>query len=290
MGHRFADTIIYQDVNFTVSPGKVYALLGKNGVGKTTLIKILMGFLRPLSGQCRVFGENSHELCPETRANIGLLFEGHLVYDFMTIGQIEKFYSRFYPQWQSDVYYELVGRLGLSKNHLIRHMSCGQRSQLVLGLIMAQQADLLILDDYSIGLDAGYRRLFVDQIREYISQGQRTVFLTSHLIQDMADFVDKAIFLERGGELLVTSLEDFQKDFHCYRMVHGGSLPEMPDIEVDGFVVKNVEYHSNYLDVFSFEPQDRFFSHIRDMGEIEYEFQEISLGLEDGFIGYTGRY
>ena len=67
LAHRYGRRSIYADLNFSIPPGKVYGLLGKNGVGKTTLIKILMGFLRPESGRCRVFGENSHNLSPATR-------------------------------------------------------------------------------------------------------------------------------------------------------------------------------------------------------------------------------
>lgn len=174
--HRYGRRTIFTDLNFAIPPGKVYGLLGKNGVGKTTLIKILMGFLRPESGRCRIFGEDSHTLSPSTRARIGLLFEGHVAYEFMSIAQVERFYAPFYPRWDRDLYYSLVSKLKLPNDHLIRNMSCGQRSQVVLGLIMAQQPDLLILDDYSIGLDAGYRRLFLDDLREYLARGQRTVF------------------------------------------------------------------------------------------------------------------
>ena len=115
--HRYGKRTIYADLNFSVPPGKIYALLGKNGVGKTTLIKILMGFLRPVSGRCRVFGEDSHDLPPSARARIGLLFEGHLAYEFMSIRQIEQFYSAFYPAWERDVYYRLVDKLGLPHTH-----------------------------------------------------------------------------------------------------------------------------------------------------------------------------
>ena len=157
-----------------------------------------MGFMRPVSGRCQVLGEDSHNLSCTTRARIGLLFEGHLAYEFMSIAQIEAFYAPFYPRWDRDLYYHLVDKLRLPHTHLIRNMSCGQRSQVVLGLIMAQQPELL-LDDYSIGLDAGYRRLFLDDMREYLKKERRTVFLTSHVIQDMVDFVDEVIFLERGA-------------------------------------------------------------------------------------------
>lgn len=292
LAHRYGRRSIYADLNFSIPPGKVYGLLGKNGVGKTTLIKILMGFLRPESGRCRVFGENSHNLSPATRERIGLLFEGHLTYEFMTIDQVERFYAPFYPRWDRDLFYCMVRKLGLPDDHLIRNMSCGQRSQVVLGLIMAQQPDLLILDDYSIGLDAGYRRLFLDDLREYLNNGERTVFLTSHVIQDMAQFVDEVIFLERGGQLLQTSLEDFQRRFRCYRIMRNGieSCPTDRLTLPPDDVIKNVEAHAGYWDVFSFAEKEQVHQAVRGHGWDFDTLEEIPMNLEDAFIGYTGRY
>ncbi|MBN1932478.1 MAG: ABC transporter ATP-binding protein [Desulfobacterales bacterium] len=284
--HRFGQRTIYEDLNFSVPSGKIFGLLGKNGVGKTTLIKILMGFLRPTHGRCTVFGEDSHNLPPATRARIGLLFEGHLTYEFMTIAQIERFYAPHYPKWNRNDYYGLVDRLGLPHNHLIRNMSCGQRSQVVLGLIMAQQPDLLILDDYSMGLDAGYRRLFLDYMREYLENGDRTVFLTSHVIQDMEKFVDEVIFLESGGRLLTTSLDTFMQTFRCYRLSRNHkSIAPAPDD-----VIKNIETHAGYWDVFSFHDIYRVEEKLCRQGFNASNLKMINMTLEDAFIGYTGRY
>ncbi len=284
--HRYGPRTIYEGLNFSIPEGKIVGLLGKNGVGKTTLIKLLMGFLRPVSGSCRIFGEDSHSLSPLTRKRIGLLFEGHLTYEFMTIAQIERFYAPFYEKWNKDAYYDLVNKLHLPHNHKIGNMSCGQRSQVVLGLIMAQQPDLLILDDYSMGLDAGYRRLFLDYMNEYLLQTKRTVFLTSHVIQDMEQFVDEVLFLERGGNLFTTSLKTFRQDFRCYKMETSNLSRQ---IAATG-VIKNVEYHKTHCEIFSFSDQKAV--------EHELEKQDISPGplspsamnLEDAFIGYTGRY
>lgn len=292
LAHSYGRRTTYRDLNFSIRAGKVYSLLGKNGVGKTTLIKILMGFLRPESGRCRVFGEDSHDLSPAARARIGLLFEGHLAYEFMSISQIERFYASFYSRWDRDVFYRMVEKLNLPHDHLISNMSCGQRSQVVLGLIMAQKPDLLILDDYSIGLDAGYRRLFLDDLREYLADEGRTVFLTSHIIQDMVSFVDEVIFLESGGRLLTTSLEDFSSTFRCYRAPRNGS--EAPAFDRTGLlekdIIKNVEKHPDYWDVFSFADKSAVEQAARELGWNIQALEEVPMNLEDAFIGYTGRY
>lgn len=290
LSHRYGKKVIYEDLNFSLAPGKIYALLGKNGVGKTTLIQILMGFLRPVSGRCRVLGEDSYNLSPATRARIGLLFEGHLAYEFMSIEQVEKFYAPFFPKWNRDLYYHLVNKLHLPHNHLIKNMSCGQRSQVVLGLIMAQQPELLLLDDYSIGLDAGYRRLFLDDMREYLSQEKRTVFLTSHVIQDMVDFVDEVIFLERGGHLHQTSLEEFKQSFHCYRIETPEGFATKEALEQCNPLIKNAEVHAKFIDLFSFSQEDKIHEALNQCNVYHNGMKEIPMSLEDAFIGYTGRY
>ena len=296
--HRYGKQYIYKDLNFSIAPEKIYGLLGKNGVGKTTLIKILMGFLGPVSGRCTVFGEDSHALTSAIRARIGLLFEGHVAYEFMSIRQIEKFYAPFYPNWDKRIYYRMVDKLNLSPGHLIRQMSCGQRSQVVLGLLMAQQPELLLLDDYSIGLDAGYRRLFLDEMREYLAQGNRTVFLTSHVIQDMENFVDEVIFLERGGQLMTTSLDQFKNSFSCFRMpvcANGGTSGIPQNMTRKQMLsacpmVKNIEMHNDHWDLFTFSPGRELANAINNADIPGNCLEPVSLSLEDAFIGYTGRY
>ena len=80
--------VIYENLSFEVPKGRILGLLGKNGTGKTTTINILMGYLKPRGGECRIFGEESTAMKPETRARIALLIEGHVQYSFMTIEQI----------------------------------------------------------------------------------------------------------------------------------------------------------------------------------------------------------
>lgn len=200
--HSYGKRLIYKNLSFTVPKGKILGLLGKNGTGKTTTINILSGFLKPQSGECRIFGENILTMPPERRRRIGLLIENHVQYSFMTIREIERFYSRFYPTWNSGVYYELMSMLKVADRQKISKMSCGQRSQVALGLLMAQNPEVLILDDFSIGLDPGYRRLFVEYLKDFVKKDGKTVFLTSHIIQDMERLIDECIIMDYGRILM----------------------------------------------------------------------------------------
>jgi len=284
--HRYGRRIIYDGLNFSVPQGKVFGLLGKNGVGKTTLIKILMGFLRPSGGTCRILGDESHALTPETRRRVGLLFEGHLTYEFMTIESIEKFFAPFYPKWNRDYYYDLVDRLALPGNHKIADMSEGQSSQVVLGLIMAQQPDVMILDDYTMGLDAGYRRLFLDHLTQYLKEGDKTVLVTSHIVQDLESLVDEIIFLERGGLATQVPMQAFMHEFKQFDMQKNGCDGCPPK----GGPIKNVEETNDCFQIFSFEDKQIVARHLAAQGFPSDALEQRPLSLEDAFIGFTGRY
>ena len=101
-------------------------------------------------------------------------------------------------------------------------MSCGQRSQVALGLILAQDAELLVLDDFSMGLDPGYRRLFVEYLRDYARNGAKTVFLTSHIIQDMEKLVDDCIVMDYGRILVQMPVRELLGSFARYTFTTGG--------------------------------------------------------------------
>ncbi len=276
--------VIYEDLNFTVPEGTICGLLGKNGQGKTTLVNILMGFLKPSAGECLVLGEKSHALPPSTRNRIGLLHEGHLAYEFMTINQTEKFYRGCYPDWEPEIFFDLIGKMRLSRDHKVGNMSCGQRSQVVLGVILAQNPDLLILDDYSMGLDAGYRRLFLDVLHDFSAMDGKTIFVTSHIIQDLEQLVDTMIFIDQG-EIMQTDLDEFMSSFHKYVFHSDNKLQFNKDDIITGF-----EQRGKEVSVYSFAEQEQVEQHIKDMGITPVDIHRIKMTLEDAFIGLMGRY
>jgi ABC-2 type transport system ATP-binding protein len=280
--HYYGSRLIYENLSFEVKKGKILGLLGKNGTGKTTVINILNGYLKPRSGECRIFGEKMERLSPGAKANIGLLLEGHIQHTFFNVRQIERFYSRFYPHWKSEAYYELLKKLQVSETQRISTMSCGQRSQVALGLLFAQDPDLLILDDFSMGLDPGYRRLFVQYLKEYASEGNKTIFLTSHIIQDMEMLIDDCIILDYGRFLLHQPTDYILNHFKWYRFNSPATEIKTTD------KLWNPEKIGNAWEVYSFSPKDEI-QQILEPYDIA-NLEEEALSLEDAFIGLTGKY
>ncbi len=283
--HYYGKRCIYSNLNFAVPKGKILGLLGKNGTGKTTLINILMGFLKPHSGQCTIYNEPSHKLSAPTKQRIGLLLEGHLQYSFMNIEQLERFYSAFYPKWRKEPFYELMAKLKIAPGQRVNRMSCGQRSQVALGLVLAQNADLLILDDFSMGLDPGYRRLFIDYLNQYVRAEGKTMLLTSHIIQDLESLIDDCIILDYGKILTQISTASILNNFKRYRFKSNSAIVGLPN---DTFV--NTEQIKDSFETYSFLSHSEVKSILGEKGVPYDSLEEDKLTLEDAFIGLTGKY
>ncbi|MFA7116473.1 MAG: ABC transporter ATP-binding protein [Bacteroidales bacterium] len=283
--HFYGNRQIYENLNFTVPKGHIMGLLGKNGTGKTTTINILMGYLQPRGGECRIFGENIQLMTPEKRKRIALLLENHVQYTFMNIEQIERYYGAFYPKWNKDAYYELMNKLKVAPKQPISRMSCGQRSQVALGLILAQNADLLVLDDFSIGLDPGYRRLFIEYLEEYTKAEEKTIFMTSHIIQDLDGLVDDCIIMDFGKILLQTPIDTLKKKFNCFtfKVADKKKLPSDPEFY-------HPEYSKGLGYIYTFK-NDEYVKKVLNEHSILYtDFKRKDITLEDAFVGLTGKY
>ncbi len=284
--HYYGKRLIYENLSFEVPQGQILGLLGKNGTGKTTTINILNGYLKPRSGQCFMFGEDIQHINPITKRRIALLIEGHVQYSFMNTEQLERFYAPFYPKWNKDAYYELIRKLKITPRQRLSQMSCGQRSQVALGLILAQNADLLILDDFSMGLDPGYRRLFIDYLRDYAKSEQKTVFLTSHIIQDMEKLIDDCIILDYGKILVQQSIESLMNTFRRYTFTLTHSMKELP---------KNKQIFSptifrDKVEIYSFASQEEINNWLAMHNISHTNMIMETMNLEDIFIGLTGKY
>jgi len=279
LSHSYGKKQIYQNLNLTIKAGTVFGLLGKNGVGKSTLINILMGYLEPSAGQCVVFGEPSHCLSANTRQRIALLYEGFISYDYMSIQQVERFFAPFYRRWRQEIFYDLIEMMDVQLEQKLSSLSFGQKSQVVLGLLFAQDADLLILDDYSMGLDAGYRCLFVDYLKNYIRDTNKTVLITSHVMSDLEKLVQQIAIVDRSTEVYQNRMSDFCQQFHCYE------TSEIGDESIDNHAgIHRIEQKIDSTRLYSFMPHNELEHHVH------HPLTLVDVSFEERFLGFVGKY
>ncbi len=285
--YAYGEKNVLENLSFSLHRGSIFGLLGKNGAGKSTTINILMGYLKPLEGTCTVLGEPSHRLSCETRRKIGLLHEGFIQYDFMSIEQLEQYSSSFYPKWDRAIFFDLADRLQVPYTRRLSQLSCGQRSQVVLGLIMAQKPELMILDDYSMGLDVGYRRLFLDFLKFYVRKHNTTVLLTSHVVQELDRLIDELIVLKKGQVCMTGTRENFMEHFKCFEFDQSASsLRLQPDKQLS--LVEQIDDASTR--VYTFMDQQGIAEYLRSLGIESHNLRRITMNFEDAFVGLTGKY
>jgi ABC-2 type transport system ATP-binding protein len=284
LSYSYGSKQALRDVSWELQPGKITGLLGRNGAGKTTTINVLNSFLVPTAGSCLLLGEPSQSLSAATKARIGYQMEGHIQYPFFDVRQIERFYSTFYPRWDATIYYHLVGKIDVSPGQKVGSLSCGQRSQVALGLILAQQPDLIIFDDYSMGLDPGYRRLFVEVIRDYASDGKRSILLTSHIIQDLESLIDDVIIYRQGHLLVDQPLRQLLDQFQAVSFVPSAPLQDL----TEGTLRLEQGRHRALLTGFFPAGEAAALLGARQIGFTDLRPETLS--LEDVFIALTGKY
>jgi ABC-2 type transport system ATP-binding protein len=207
---RFGAVEAVNGLSFHVEPGSVFGLLGKNGSGKTTTIKLLLGLLWPDRGESAVLGENSRRLSPGCRRRIGYLSEESFPYADLPVPALLRFVSAFFPHWDWGYANELVERFAVPLDRPLQSMSAGERRKCELLLVLAQKPDLLILDDPALGLDVTVRREFIWAALEVARNEGKAVLFTSHVLTDVERVVDTVGVLDGGRLLLQAPLEELQ--------------------------------------------------------------------------------
>jgi ABC-2 type transport system ATP-binding protein len=187
----------------------VFALLGENGAGKTTMIRILLGLLEPSSGHAEVLGLISGSQGLDIRQRVGYVPEHATLYDWMSVEEIGWFSAGFYGPGFMPEYERLTAQFGLPARKKLKALSKGMRAKVSLALAMAHQPELLILDEPTSGLDAMVRREFLESMVDRASQG-KTVFLSSHQINEVERVADVVAILRKGKLLLVESLDQLK--------------------------------------------------------------------------------
>lgn len=196
-----------------VPPGVVFALLGENGAGKTTMIRILTGFMKPDEGHATVLGQSCSKSGLEIRRQIGYVSDAPALYEWMMAEEIGWFTSAFYDESFPDRYLELLAAFDVPTGTKLKNLSKGQRAKVALALATAHDPKLLILDEPTSGLDPMVRRQFLESMVDRAALG-RTVLLSSHQISEVERVADWVAIMHQGQLKLVQPLDVLKNSTH----------------------------------------------------------------------------
>ena len=198
LNKSFDNKEILKDINLSIQSGKIIGLLGKNGVGKTTLIKLINDLLTPTSGEILI---NGQKIGVETKKVISYLPERTYLNKQMKVSEVISYFEDFYDNFDSKKAKKLLKDLDLDINQKLSKMSKGMQEKVQLVLVMSRSADLYILDEPLGGVDPATRDYILDTILSNFNENA-SVIISTHLISDIEKILDEVIFIDKGQIVL----------------------------------------------------------------------------------------
>ena len=207
LNKSFGKKKILKDINLKIPRGKIIGLLGKNGTGKSTLIKIINDLLTPTSGSVLINGNN---VGIESKKIISYLPERTYLDKTMTVEKVIDYFEDFYSDFDKKKALKLIKDLDLDVNQKLSKMSKGMQEKVQLVLVMSRKAELYILDEPLGGVDPATRDYILDTILSNFNEGA-SVIISTHLISDIERILDEVIFIDKGKIILQDETDNLRK-------------------------------------------------------------------------------
>ena len=221
----FDGRCVLDGINLTVPRGCIYGLLGRNGAGKTTIIRILLGLDFPTRGHSFLLGTDSAKLPAKVHGQVGCVAEGHNLIQNYKVSRLIKLCKDLSLRWNDEFFDHLMEMFHLPRDRRVRDLSMGMRAQLNLALAMAIDPELLILDDPTLGLDTTSRRQFLELAVDLLQKDGRTILFCSHILNDVERIADRIGILAAGKLVVDCPLEELKKRITKLRLIFGESVP-----------------------------------------------------------------
>lgn len=277
----YGDKPVVNQIDLSIPEGTVYALLGRNGAGKSTFVKMLTGMVRPDLGRSTLLGEDSRDLSGSVKSRIAYMAENHPLFDGWTVGGIVSWVKEFHPKWDTAMVERVLDHFELSRKARISRLSRGQRAQVALTLALGPDPDLFILDDPTLGLDPAVRRDFIESMVQMISRRGRTILFSTHILADVERTADRIGIIVDGVLRVDCPMEHFRNQVRKVIADFDGEPPNIgsvPGLVGDWKVGRRLELvFAGYG-----EAQKRAVEALEPR-----RIATVELSLEDAFIEYT---
>lgn len=284
IGRKYGGRWVVNDLNLKVPQGAVYGFLGLNGAGKSTTIRMLMGLIRSHSGGANVLNYDPSRQDLEIKRCVGYVAEQPAFYEWMTVGQICRFTATYRrDRWNWKLAESLVAKFRLPVDSKLKNLSKGQRAKTALVLALAFDPDMLILDEPTGGLDPIARREFIEGILAEFQESGKTIFISSHLVNELAGLVDHVGILHEGRLLESSRTEDFLDSIRRVRLTFDGQVPS--SIQCEGLLHSRINGREAAVAVSKFD-EEKTIGQLKTYNPADIQIERLN--LEDAFVEYVG--
>lgn len=284
---RYGKTTALDDVSLTVQEGSVCALLGRNGAGKSSLIRCLLGMQKPESGAVRLFGADVWTGREQLMRRIGIVPEDADAPPELTVRQIEKFCSSLYANWDSAGVRDRMERFGVATDKPFGQLSKGQKRQVSLALALATAPELLVLDDPTLGLDIVARKSLFEELISELAERRLTVLITTHDLAGIEGIADRVAILRGGLLALDEEMETLKWRFRRLRFVDPKAREAGGVVELEQLRAVGVRPWGTGIEAVVSNFDDLSFEHFRKTSGVR-DVEVTPMSLEEIFVAVSG--
>ena len=277
--------VAVNDLSLSVPKGQVFGLLGRNGCGKTTTLKMIMGLLHSDKGSAQVLGHDMLLAPYEIKQKVAYVSQKQQLHNWMTVNQLFKYVSHFYKKWDRDYAEEAINNFQLARETATGLMSGGEQRKVAIALALATQPEVLILDEPAAGMDPISRRELIDSLVDLLTRIENcTIILSTHILSDLERIADIIGVMKSGHLSFCERLDVMQSSLKRIQIIfNGASVPEhfhLPGVlkkEITGPVL-------NALIKINSDEELDFLKENPDLRLVEHP-----ISLEEAFVEYLGK-
>jgi ABC-2 type transport system ATP-binding protein len=280
LGKSYGRVEAVRELNLSIKSDRITAFLGLNGAGKSSTIKMLLGITPPSIGDGTILGRRISDPIESIhiRTKVAYVSENKRLYDYMTVDQMIRFTSAFYPDWRADEEQKLLRQFGLPRDRKVKSLSKGMRTKLGLLIAFARQPELLILDEPSEGLDPVGIEELLEILVTRCSEGT-TVFFSSHQIAEVERIADQVCILHAGRLVMDSSLDDLRQSYRRIDLIFP-SIPAEHDFRMTG--VEDVKTRGHQMSVLASWNVEAVVARAHDFRATSIDVTPV--GLRDVFL------
>ena len=281
LSKSFGKKMVLENFNLIMEKGKVYGLLGINGEGKTTLIRMIMGVIPPDDGEIFFKNKKISFRDDSYKKEIGFIAEESIFYSWMSIKELLSFNASFYPKWNTRKANAYLEKFSLDPKTRIRHLSRGMKLKLGLIVTLASEPEFLILDDPTSGLDVPTRHDFLKEIIKELSESGTTILFSTHIVHEIEGIIDNLGILKFGNLILDEDFHELKNSVKRILLTSEESLEDK--IKMEGIITQKINGSQCEMVVFPWTEEKK--QVIENLKPTSMEIKPLN--LEEIFISFA---